>query len=133
MEIRLIEFEEHGDDRGTLVALEQEGNIPFEIKRVYYMYGTTPGTRRGGHAHRKLKQVLVCVSGSCVIHLDNGREKSEVPLESPNVGLLIDSATWREMHDFSEDAVLMVLASELYDEGDYIRDYDKFIEYVSGR
>lgn len=133
MDIKLIEFEEHGDDRGTLIALEQERNIPFDVKRVYYMYDTTPGTRRGSHAHRKLKQVLICVSGSCVIHLDDGSDQAEVPLESPNVGLVIDSAVWREMYDFSDGAVLMVLASELYDESDYIRDYDKFIDYVNGR
>lgn len=130
MDIRLIEFEEHGDDRGTLVALEQGGNVPFDVKRVYYMYDTTDGTRRGFHAHKKLKQVLVCVHGSCIIHLDDGSETAEVPLESPNVGLMLDSAVWREMHSFSKDAVLMVLASELYDESDYIRDYDTFIEYV---
>lgn len=130
MEINLIEFEEHGDERGTLVALEQGKTIPFDVKRVYYMYDTTAGTRRGFHAHKKLKQVLVCVHGSCIIHLDDGREKAEVPLSDPNVGLLIESAVWREMHDFSKDAVLMVLASELYDEDDYLRDYDEFMAYV---
>lgn len=131
MDIKLIEFEKHGDDRGTLVALEQGKNIPFEVKRVYYMYDTTVGTRRGFHAHKELKQVLVCVKGSCTIHLDDGAETAEVPLTSPDVGLVIDSAIWREMHHFSSDAVLMVLASELYDESDYIRDYDEFLAYVS--
>lgn len=131
MEIKLIEFEEHGDDRGTLVALEQQKNVPFEIKRVYYMYDTTDGTRRGFHAHKKLKQVLICVNGSCTIYLDNGAETAEVPLTTPNIGLMLDSAIWREMHHFSPDAVLMVLASELYDESDYIRDYDEFLAYVN--
>lgn len=131
MEIRIYEFEEHGDDRGTLISLEENKNIPFNIKRVYYMFGTTEGVRRGFHAHKCLKQILICVSGECKILLDNGTEKQEVHLDSPNKGLYIESNMWREMFDFSEDAVLMVLASELYDEADYIRDYDDFIKYIN--
>ena len=131
MDIVTIDFEEHGDDRGTLVAIEQFKNLPFEIKRCYYMYDTKPGVRRGFHAHKVLKQVLLCVHGSCKILLDNGKEKEIVTLDKPNHGLIIESDIWREMFDFSEDAVLMVLASELYDESDYIRNYDEFIEYVS--
>ena len=130
MEIKIFDFQEHGDERGTLIALEEMKNIPFEIKRVYYMYDTKHGVRRGFHAHKCLKQVLICVKGSCTILLDNGHEKNEVVLDTPNKGLYIESAIWREMFDFSDDAVLMVLASELYDEADYIRDYDDFIEYV---
>lgn len=133
MEIKIINFEEHGDDRGTLIALEQNKNIPFDIKRVYYMYGTGEGVRRGYHAHKSLKQVLICVHGSCKILLDNGNEKEDVLLDNPNKGLFIDSAVWREMFDFSEDAVLMVLASELYDESDYIRNYDDFKKYVEDK
>ncbi len=131
MEINTIDFEEHGDDRGTLVAVEQLKNLPFEIKRCYYMYDTKPGVRRGFHAHKALKQVLLCVHGSCKILLDDGTEKAEVLLDKPNHGLVIESNIWREMFDFSEDAVLMVLASELYDEADYIRNYDDFIKYVN--
>jgi len=130
MEIKTVEFEEHGDYRGTLIALEQMKNVPFEIKRVYYMYNTVPGVRRGFHAHKQLKQILSCVKGSCKILLDDGKEKVEVSLDEPNKGLIIESHLWREMFDFSEDAVLMVLASELYDEADYIRNYDEFIKYV---
>lgn len=130
MEIKLIDFEEHGDERGTLVALEEGKNVPFEIKRVYYMYETTHGTRRGIHAHKKLKQILICVHGSCIIHLDDGKETAEVPLTTPNVGLMVDSTVWREMYDFSDDAVLMVLASELYDESDYLRNYDEFLQHI---
>lgn len=130
MDIITIDFEEHGDDRGTLVAVEQMKNLPFEIKRCYYMYDTKPGVRRGFHAHKALKQVLLCVHGSCKILLDDGTEKAEVQLDKPNRGLVIESNIWREMFDFSEDAVLMVLASELYDESDYIRNYEDFIKYV---
>lgn len=133
MEIRTFSFEEHGDDRGTLVSLEQNKNIPFEIKRVYYMYQTTAGTRRGFHAHKSLEQILIATSGSCMIHLDNGSETEEVLLDSPNKGLYISNDTWREMYDFSPDCVLMVLASELYDESDYIRNYDDFISYLKSR
>ena len=130
MNIVTVEFEEHGDDRGTLVSVEQMKNLPFEIKRCYYMYDTKPGVRRGFHAHKALKQVLLCVHGSCKVLLDNGKEKEIVTLDRPNLGLIIESNIWREMFDFTEDAVLMVLASELYDESDYIRNYDDFIKYL---
>lgn len=130
MKIKTIELEEHGDSRGTLISLEQMKNVPFEIKRVYYMFDTVKGVRRGFHAHKALKQILICVKGSCKILLDNGNDKEEVVLDRPNKGLIIESNIWREMFDFSSDAVLMVLASELYDESDYIRDYDDFIKYV---
>lgn len=131
MEVKLIEFEKHGDERGTLIALEQWKNIPFEVRRVYYMYETGAGVVRGHHAHKHLKQVLICVHGSCKIRLDDGQEKKIVPLDDPSIGLYLESNIWREMFDFSEDAVLMVLASELYDESDYIRDYNSFLEYVN--
>ena len=130
MNIVTVEFEEHGDDRGTLVSVEQMKNLPFEIKRCYYMYDTKPGVRRGFHAHKALKQVLLCVHGSCKVLLDNGKEKEIVTLDRPKIGLIIESNIWREMFDFTEDAVLMVLASELYDESDYIRNYDDFIKYL---
>lgn len=130
MENKIIYFDEHGDERGTLISLEQMKNVPFEIKRVYYMFDTVKGVRRGFHAHKKLKQILICVKGNCKIHLDNSVETEEVILDKPNKGLVIESNIWREMYDFSEDAVLMVLASELYDESDYIRNYQDFINYV---
>ena len=105
-------------------------DLPFEIKRVYYIYDTLPGVRRGYHAHRCLQQILVCVHGSCKIHLDDGCETAEVLLDKPYEGLYISNDTWREMYDFSEGAVLLVLASEHYDEADYIRDYQQFLKLV---
>ena len=123
-------FQAHGDERGQLVALEEEKDIPFKIKRVYYLYDTLPGVTRGYHAHKSLEQILVCIHGSCKIRLDDGHEKKVVALEKPYEGLYVSHAVWREMFDFSPDAVLMVLASELYDESDYIRDYDEFLKYV---
>lgn len=130
MEIKMLELALHGDERGLLVAAEGEKDIPFEIKRVYYITGAAPEIRRGFHAHKELRQVLFCINGSCMIHLDDGFECREVLLDRSNVGLCIDKTIWREMYDFSPGAVLLVFASERYDENDYIRDYDKFIEYV---
>lgn len=128
MQVIKYVFQPHGDDRGQLVALEEFKDIPFQVKRVYYMYDTGAGVTRGCHAHRCLEQILICIHGSCTVRLDNGREKKSVPLERPYEGLYISGNMWREMHDFSEDAVLLVLASELYDETDYIRDYDEFLK-----
>ena len=130
MEIKLFTFPPHGDDRGQLVAIEEGIDLPFDVRRVYYIYDTLPGVRRGFHAHLKLEQILLCVSGSCKIHLDNGHETAEVVLDKPNEGLYISNNMWREMYDFSEGAVLLVLASEHYDEADYIRNYDAFLEMV---
>ncbi len=123
-------FQPHGDARGQLVALEEFKDIPFRIKRVYYMYETLEGVARGHHAHKSLQQILVCIHGCCKIRLDNGKEKKVIPLEKPYEGLYVPNAMWREMFDFSPDAVLMVLASELYDEADYIRDYEEFLEFA---
>lgn len=125
-------FQQHGDERGQLVALEEFKEIPFEVKRIYYIYDTKEGVRRGFHAHKSLEQILVCVHGSCKILLDNGSEKEEVVLDKPYEGIYIANNIWREMFEFSPDAVLLVIASELYDEKDYIRDYSKFLEYVKG-
>lgn len=131
MQIKTYEFMPHGDDRGQLVALEEKNDIPFTIKRVYYMYDTVEGVTRGKHAHKSLEQILICVHGSCKIRLDDGKEKAVVVLDKPNVGLYVSNVMWREMFDFSPDAVLMVLASGLYDEADYIRDYDEFLTYIN--
>ena len=130
MQVKKYTFQIHGDDRGQLVALEEAKDIPFKIKRVYYMYDTGEGVRRGFHAHKCLEQILICIHGSCKILLDNGVEKETVVLDKPYEGLYVSNDMWREMFDFSPDAVQMVLASELYDEADYIRNYDDFLEYV---
>ena len=130
MQVIKYAFQMHGDERGQLVALEQNKDIPFEIKRVYYMYDTGAGVRRGYHAHKALEQILICVHGSCKILMDHGKEKEIVILDKPYEGLYIANNIWREMYDFTEDAVLMVLASKLYDESDYIRNYDEFLKLV---
>lgn len=129
--INLIHFAVLGDDRGALVALEANQHIPFDIKRVYYIFGTAKDTARGFHAHKALKQVAICLKGSCRFVMDDGKDKQEVILSTPDKGLLIDAMQWHEMYDFSEDCVLMVLADQHYDESDYIRDYDTFLEIAS--
>ncbi|WKE66784.1 FdtA/QdtA family cupin domain-containing protein [Gallaecimonas kandeliae] len=125
--IKLIDLPELSDSRGGLVAIESGLSIPFDIKRVYYIFGTCEGMVRGFHAHKALEQVAVCVSGKCRMILDNGKSREECWLDSPSKGILIENMQWREMHDFSDDCVLLVLASEHYDEGDYIRDYQVFL------
>lgn len=130
--VQWIDFQSLGDERGQLVALEigQEKNIPFDIQRVYYIYHTEAGISRGFHAHKALKQVAICVSGSCTMVLDNGTQRQSILMDCPTQGLLIESMTWREMHNFSDDCVLLVLANEHYDESDYIRDYQEFLQQV---
>lgn len=130
MQIIKYAFQQHGDERGQLVALEEFNDIPFEIKRVYYMYETKEDVRRGYHAHKNLEQILICIHGSCKVLLDNGTEKKIVSLERPYEGLYVPNNMWREMYDFSPDAVLMVLASEVYREEDYIRNYEEFLEFL---
>ena len=127
---KLEEFKVLGDHRGQLVALEANRQIPFDVKRVFYIYGTQEGVPRGNHSHYKTKQFLVAVNGSCKVTLDNGKEKETFDLNKPNLGLFQDALIWGTMHDFSSDCVLMVLADEHYDESDYIRDYDMFLEEV---
>ena len=125
-----VKFLPKGDERGQLIALEGlSEQVPFEVKRLYYIFDTTPGTVRGNHAHKSLKQMLICVSGACTIvcEMPDGT-KSEHRLDWPDKGLLIEGLVWRQMKDFSKDAVLIVLASEHYDEADYIRDYGMFLK-----
>lgn len=133
MEVKKYLFPPHGDDRGQLVAIEAMNDLPFEVKRVYYIYDTLPGVRRGFHAHRNLQQILVCVHGSCKILLDNGHEQENILLDKPYEGLYIANDMWREMYDFSQGAVLLVLASEHYDEVDYIRNYEDFKKLVADK
>jgi dTDP-4-dehydrorhamnose 3,5-epimerase-like enzyme len=124
--IKIVNFPSLGDERGSLVALESHKTIPFDVKRVYYIFGTQAGVSRGFHAHRTLQQVAVCVKGKCRMVLDDGQRREEVWLDLPTKGLQIGDLVWREMHDFSPDCVLLVLASEHYNENDYIRSYDDF-------
>lgn len=131
MDIKLIQLQSHGDERGSLVSLEEQKNIPFSIKRVYYMFDTKEKVRRGFHAHKELKQLAIVLKGSCRFLLDDGKEKIEVLLDNPAQGLYIESFIWREMFGFSDDCVLVVLADAFYDEADYVRDYEEFTKMVN--
>jgi len=126
---KIIELPKIADPRGNLTVAEQMKNVPFEIKRVYWTYDVPGGESRGGHAHKALYQLVVAMSGSFKVMLDNGEEKREVLLNHPWQGLLITPGWWRTLEDFSSGAVCMVLASELFDLDDYIYEYDDFLEY----
>lgn len=128
--IHLFELKTLGDERGHLNVLENSRNIPFDIKRVYYLTGTLPGVPRGFHAHKQLRQIAVCVSGSCKMKMDDGTQREEVLLDTPSKAIFIDKMIWHEMHEFSSGCVLLVLADDFYDEQDYIRDYSVFMELI---
>jgi dTDP-4-dehydrorhamnose 3,5-epimerase-like enzyme len=132
MQIQRVQLQQHGDERGMLIALEKDRNVPFEIRRVYYLFATKNQVHRGQHAHRHLNQLAVTVRGSVKFLLDDGSGPVEVLLDDPSQGLLLGSMVWREMYDFSEDCVLMVLADQLYDPTDYITNYDDFLREVNG-
>ena len=119
-----------GDERGSLIAIEEGYNAPFEIKRVYYIFDTKEGVERGFHAHINLKQIAIAVKGSCTFVLDKKKKREEIKLTNPNQGLFIEGLIWREMKNFSPECVLVVIASEHYDEKDYIRDYEIFLKAV---
>jgi dTDP-4-dehydrorhamnose 3,5-epimerase-like enzyme len=123
----LINFKTIVDERGNLCFAETAKEIPFEIKRIYWLYGLNEKPR-GFHAHKNLMQVAICIAGSCTILLDDGKKKEEVLLSKANQGLVIGKMIWHEMHSFSKDAILLLLASDYYIEDDYIRNYDEFVK-----
>jgi len=123
---RYIDFTVRGDELGWLVALESDRNVPFPIKRTYYIFGTKNGVRRGKHAHRQLTQMMVCLAGQCKVLLDDGSRREEIALTRNDRGLMLAPMLWHEMYEFSPDCVLLVLADNWYEEADYIREYDAF-------
>jgi len=130
---RVLEFGEFGDERGNLVVAECGGiDVPFNVKRVFYIYGSDSSVIRGRHANRKTEFVLINVAGSSKVKIDNGFETSIVSLDRPRMGLYLPTMLWKDMYDFSEDSVLLVLCSEHYDGNEYIRDYDEFLAEVGG-
>ena len=132
MNYKLINMDIHGDSRGKLVSLESLKNVPFEIKRMYYMFDTLPNESRGFHAHKNLEQIIIALDGACRFVLDDGDNREEILLNRPDVGLYIGPGMWREMHDFSYGCKLVVLASEYYDEKEYIRNYADFLRSLKG-
>ena len=125
---KIIDIRRYSDTRGYLSVVENGLDIPFDIKRIYYLY-MVPEVARGAHAHKALQQLLIATSGSVEVIMDDGRNKKSFLLDKPWKGLLIPAGLWRDLENFSGGAVLMCLASEKYDEKDYIRDYDEFLEY----
>ncbi len=128
MDVKKIDFQKHGDERGMLVVAEYQKEIPFTVQRIYYIYNATTTTKRGFHSHKNLQQIYIAIHGTCKVMLTNGTEKLTVCLDKPDEGLYIGHNVWREIYDFSNDCVLLVLASDIYSENDYIRSYEEFEE-----
>lgn len=128
---RILEFDERGDERGNLVVVEGMQDVPFSIERIFYIYGSDGEIVRGKHANINSEFVLVNVAGSCKVKVDDGRGNIEVfSLDKPRIGLYLPKLVWKEMYEFSQDSVLLCLASEHYDELEYLRDYDGYIKYL---
>ncbi|MFC2765841.1 MAG: FdtA/QdtA family cupin domain-containing protein [Prevotella sp.] len=127
---RLIDLPKIADPRGNLTIAEERKDIPFDIKRVYWVYDVPSGENRGGHAHRQCSEFIVAVSGSFTVTLSNGTEQKTYLLNHPYQGLLVGTGIWRTLDDFSSGAVCLVLASERFAEDDYIRDFDQYLEYL---
>lgn len=129
---KVIEFGDLGDERGKLVVIEGHKDIPFEIKRVFYIYGSDSEVIRGQHANRESEFVLINVSGKSKVRIDNGFEEATIELNKPMMGLYIPKMIWKDMYDFSRDSVLLVLASTHYNGKEYIRNYDNYLKEVGG-
>ncbi|EOI6144379.1 FdtA/QdtA family cupin domain-containing protein [Campylobacter coli] len=131
MNYKILNFNTKSDDRGSLIALENLKEIPFEIKRIYYIYDTKPEFPRGAHAHRELEQVLIMMEGSCELVLNDGKNIKNIILNRPDMGVFIGKNMWREMKNFSYGAKLLVLASDFYNEKEYIRNYNEFLRNIN--
>ncbi len=131
MNYKLINMKVFGDERGRLISLEGGRNCPFEIKRVYWIFDTVPNMDRGMHAHKNMEQIIVAMDGACQFILDDGKKRESLWLNRPDIGLYIGKNMWREMKNFSYGCKLMVLASDYYDEREYIRDYNRFLKEVN--
>jgi len=123
---KLVDLPKISDPRGNLTFIEGGNHIPFDIKRVYYLYDIPSGSERGGHAHKALHQLIIVISGSFDIHLSDGKNTKIFHLDSPSIGLYVCPMIWRKLDNFSANSTCMVLASNYYDEDDYYRDYDEF-------
>jgi len=134
---RMIDFKVISDKRGDMIPLEYPKQLPFDLKRIYYIYNVVAGERRGYHSHNDLEQILICIHGKVKILIKTPEEEEVIELSSADKGLYIGPMIWREMFDFEDEAVLLVLASQKYDENDYIRNYDDYIikakKYFKGR
>lgn len=132
--VKMLEFGQYGDERGHLVVIEGMEDIPFDIKRIFYIYGSDSKVVRGQHANVKSEFVLINVAGTSKVRVDDGQGNEAVfSLNRPRTGIYLPTLVWKDMYDFSEDSVLLCLASEHYDASEYIRDYNEFVKYVNGK
>ena len=131
MNYKLIDMKVFGDERGHLISLQKDNNCPFDIKRAFYIFDTKPGVARGAHANRNSEFCLIAINGSCKVKIDDGKNQEIVELNDPKKALYLDKMLWKEMYDFSYNAMLLVLTNTLYDESEYIRNYDKFLKEVN--
>lgn len=130
--VQMLEFPQHGDERGELIVVEGSMDIPFEIKRIFYMYGSDSEVVRGQHANKKSEFVIVNVAGKSKIRVKDGEGNEAIfCLNRPHTGIYIPTMVWKDMYDFSEDSVLLCLASTHYDDSEYIRDYDEFVRIIN--
>ena len=129
-ECKLIEFTQKGDERGHLVIVEGNQDIPFDIKRVFSIYGSDKNVVRGKHANYRTEFMLINVAGTSKVRVDDGTSEKVFELNRPHMGIYLPKLVWKDMYDFSEDSVLLVLASEHYDASEYIRDYDSYLEVM---
>lgn len=132
MNYKLIDTKVFGDNTGHLISFEKGSNCPFDVKRTFYIFDTVPGKVRGQHANRKSEFLLIAISGSCKVKVDDGKKQEIVELNTPHQALYLDKMIWKDMYDFSYNAILLVLASTNYDEKEYIRNYDDFLKEVNG-
>lgn len=131
MNYKVINTKSFGDEQGRLVSFEKGVNCPFEVKRAFYIYDTKGETSRGCHANRNSEFLLIAINGSCKIKIDDGKSKEIIELTNPYTALYLDKMLWKEMYDFSHNAILLVLASTNYDEHEYIRNYDDYLKEVN--
>lgn len=128
---KLLSFPQLGDDRGHLVVVEGMKNIPFEIKRMFYIYGTKENVIRGQHANRKSEFVLINLAGSCKIKVDDGKNEEIITLDKAHEGIYLDKMVWKDMYDFSKESILLVLSNQSYDPEEYVRDYTEFKKEIT--
>ena len=130
--VKMLSFKQNGDDRGHLVVIEGNKDVPFDIKRIFYIYGSDPNVIRGQHANRETEFVLVNVAGKSKVKVYDGKGNEAIfILNRPHTGIYLPTMVWKDMYDFSEDSVLLVLASEVYNPNEYIRNYDEFVEEIA--
>ena len=131
-QIKILEFPELGDERGNLVVIEGGIAVPFDVKRIFYIYGSDATVRRGCHSNLRSEFVLINVAGTSKVLVDNGEEKRVIYLDKPRMGLWLANNVWKEMYDFSPDSVLLVLSNEHYDGAEYVRDYNEYLAGIKG-